>query len=291
MKKKIYLLLTVCLGVLSCTEINTVIEPGDKPVIEAFLAPGQKVFMKIFTEIPYSFVEEDNVSEKITGLEIFINGDDGSSFNLIDKGAGLYESNETLGAIGTTYSMSFQYKGRKVSASTTIPPKPESFEMNTAEIERLERDFSGFVPWQGGGPGGQGGGLQQEDRTPLELIWSNTDGVYHFVAAQYLNEVQDPVVQFPVNESGFTRPPRTFNNEPVLTNTSNLQPQQFEYFGEYDIILYRLNPDYAALYENNNTSTQNVTTPVSTISNGLGIFTGVNADTLRLSVTKSSLQL
>ncbi|MFT7434756.1 MAG: hypothetical protein ACI8UX_000547, partial [Psychromonas sp.] len=189
MKKKIYLLLTVCLGVLSCTEINTVIEPGDKPVIEAFLAPGQKVFMKIFTEIPYSFVEEDNVSEKITGLEIFINGDDGSSFNLIDKGAGLYESNETLGAIGTTYSMSFQYKGREVSASTTIPPKPESFEMNTAEIERLERDFSGFVPWQGGGPGGQGGGLQQEDRTPLELIWSNTDGVYHFVAAQYLNEV------------------------------------------------------------------------------------------------------
>ncbi len=290
MNQKIFLFLFVCLSIFSCTEINTVIQPGDKPVIEAFLAPGQKVSMKIFTEIPYSFVEEDNVSENITGLDILISGDDGSSFNLIDRGAGIYESIETLGVTGTTYSMSFQYNGREVSASTIIPPKPESFEMNVAEIERIERDFSGgFVPGQGGGQGGgPGGGFQQEDRTPLELIWTNTDEVYHFVAAQYTDDVQDPVIQFPVNENGFTRPARRFNNEPVLTNTSNLQPQQFEYFGDYDIILYRLNPDYAALYENNNTSTQNITTPVSTISNGLGVFTGVNADTLRMSVKRAS---
>ncbi|MFT5886953.1 MAG: hypothetical protein ACI9IP_003425, partial [Arcticibacterium sp.] len=63
MNQKIFLFLFVCLSIFSCTEINTVIQPGDKPVIEAFLAPGQKVSMKIFTEIPYSFVEEDNVSE------------------------------------------------------------------------------------------------------------------------------------------------------------------------------------------------------------------------------------
>jgi hypothetical protein len=284
MNKKIILYLAVCLSFMACTEINSVIEPGDKPVIEAFLAPGHIVSMKVFTEIPYSFNEEDNVSTNISGLEIVISGNDGSTFNLVDKGSGIYESSNPLGAVGTVYSMSFQFKGRTVSASTVIPSKPLGFAMNTAEIYRIERDFSGgFTPGQGGGPGG----FQQEDRTPLELTWSNTDGVYHFVAAQYTSAVQDPVTQFPTDLNGFTRPARRFNNEPVLTSFSNMQPQQFEYFGAYDIILYRLNPDYAALYENNNTSTQNISTPVSTISNGLGIFTGINADTLRLNVKRS----
>ncbi|KPM48686.1 DUF4249 family protein [Jiulongibacter sediminis] len=287
MKNIAFSLLILLLIVFSCTEINDVILPGDKPVIEAFLAPGQKVSMTVFTEIPYSFNEEENVSTSISGLEIIITGDDGKNLTLNEIASGHYESSEVLGIEGTTYNMSFQYNGRTVSASTILPVKPQGFQLSLSEIERIERDFSGgFVPGQGGF-GGPGGGFQQEDRTPIEVTWNNPDEVYHFVAAMYAEESLDPVTQFPEDENGFTRPARRFNNQPVLTNATNLQPQSFEYFGNYNIILYRLNPDYAALYENNNTSTQNISTPISTISNGLGIFTGVNADTLRLTVKRA----
>jgi hypothetical protein len=59
----------------------------------------------------------------------------------------------------------------------------------------------------------------------------------------------------------------------------------FEYLGTHRIILYRILPDYSALYDVNSNSSQNLTSPDSDIENGLGIFTGINADTLWVEVS------
>ena len=50
------------------------------------------------------------------------------------------------------------------------------------------------------------------------------------------------------------------------------------------IVLFHLNPDYAALYKQSSTSTQHIATPPTRVVNGLGIFTGVNTDTLYVAV-------
>lgn len=288
--KNIIIILSIALSFTSCIEINDVVNPGDKPIVEAYLAPNHTVSMKVFTEIPYS--ETDSTfSEPISALNIIIKDQAGASFTLKESEIkGTYISTAKLGVAGQSYSMSFVHNGRTVSATTVLPVKPVGFQMSLLEIERVYRDLSsGF---QGGGPGGPppgGGGIQQEARTTISLSWLNPDQIYYFVAAQYLETSLSPIVQFPTNENGFTRPARRFTNRPINTNSSSLQSQQFEYFGRYAIILYRLNPDYAALYQNDNTSSQNLVTPVSTIENGLGIFTGVNADTLILNVKKQVL--
>ncbi|SOE21290.1 protein of unknown function [Spirosomataceae bacterium TFI 002] len=282
--KKLLFILPLLLGVIwqSCTEINDVVAAGDKPIIEAYLAPNSIVKMKVFSEIPY-YENDSSFSQPIVGLSILITGDDGTSFPLQEVSNGYYESIEKLGSANTVYSMSFMHNGRTVSASTTIPPSPVDFAVDNLEIERLARDLSGgFI----GGPPGGGGGFNQESQTPITITWSNPDNVYHFVAAQYLESTLDPIIVFPTNTEGFIRPPRQFNNEPIQGTANNLRPQQFEYFGTYAIILYRLNPDYALLYENGGTTSQNISTPVSTITNGLGIFTGVNADTLYLEIKR-----
>lgn len=290
--KNILIILSFALSFTSCIDVNNVINPGDKPIVEAYLAPNHTVSMKVFTEIPYS--ETDSTfSVPISGLSITIKNLSGASFTLTESETkGTYVSTAKLGDAGQTYSMSFIHNGRTVSATTILPVKPVGFQMSVSEIERIYRDLSsGFQGGGGGGPGGppQGGGFQQEAQTNITLTWTNPDEIYHFVAAQYLETTLSPIVQFPTNETGFTRPARRFTNRPIKTNTSSVQSQQFEYFGRYAIILYRLNPDYAALYENDNTSSQNLVTPVSTIENGLGIFTGVNADTLILNVKKQVL--
>jgi hypothetical protein len=46
-------------------------------------------------------------------------------------------------------------------------------------------------------------------------------------------------------------------------------------------------PDYASLYSENSTSSQNLTNPSTSIVNGYGIFTGLNADTLYLNVLEN----
>ncbi len=282
-KSNIFLLLFISLLAVSCADTNNVIKPGDKPVIEAYIAPGKSVTMKVFTEIPY-LNADSSYSKPINGLNIKISNSSGNSFVLNSEGEGVYNSNnkELIGPSGTLVGMSFTYNGRNISASTVIPPKPIGFTTDLNEITRVARDFSKGPP-TGGGPGGFG----QEPRQTINLAWKNSDNVYHFVAAQSLEQNPTPVTIQPTNGNNNLRPQRRFNNQPIQASQSSLQSQSFEYFGKYALILYRLNPDYAALYVNNNTSSQNIATPISTITNGLGIFTGINADTLVLNVKKA----
>lgn len=277
MKRIVFYSYILATGFISCTEVNNVISAGDKPIIEAYLAPNQPIELKVFSEIPY-LEEDSSFSVPLENLNIQISSSTGKVWLLTYTENGIYKSTENLGSAGEVYSLNFEYNGRVVSASTTIPVVPSGLATDQSEIYRTALDLSSGVR-----PSGGFGGANS---TPISITWQNPDNVYHFVAAQYLEATLDPVVILPTNETGFSRPPQRFNNEPILGTANNMQVQQFEYFGSYALILYRLNPDYAALYENSGTSSQNIATPLSTISNGLGIFTGINADTLVIEVKR-----
>jgi len=49
-------------------------------------------------------------------------------------------------------------------------------------------------------------------------------------------------------------------------------------------VLYHLNPEYAALYKFSGNTSLNIREPTTNIENALGIFTGINADTLKIYV-------
>jgi len=266
---------------VSCTETNDVVSAGEKPIVEAYLAPGHPVSMKVFTEIPYADSSE-GVSSPIDGLSIKITGSSGKAFVLKSMGSGVYSSaaNELIEQPPTKYKMEFEYKGRVVSAETEIPQKPTSFSISATEISRTQINLS-----SGGFPGG-GGGFGGNDNTPIELSWSNPENVYHFIAVE---NTESTPVQIIVPPTGSEFPTFRFRltNEPVLGTHSNIQPQSLEYFGNHDVILYRINPDYSALYQSSGTTTQNLSTPPSSITNGLGVFTGINADTVKLLVKKN----
>lgn len=271
----------------SCTETNDVINPGDKPIIEAYLAPNHQVSLKVFTEIPYSESAE-GISEPIDGLSIKITGTDGKVFNLTSVGNGLYESSKTqlIGSAKTIYTMEFDYKGRKVTALTEIPEKPVSFKIDKTSISRTQVDLSTGFPTGGGGFGGGGGGgpFGGDENTSVVLTWSNPNQSYHFVAVE---NTETTPVQIVIPPSGATLPSFRFFNEPLTGINNTLRSQSFQYFGNHNIVLYRVNAEYAALYQSSGTTSQNLSTPPTSIVNGLGIFTGINADTLKFAVNKN----
>ncbi|WP_337040529.1 DUF4249 family protein [Emticicia sp. 17c] len=280
--RNILFILLIQGGLLSCTETNTVVNPGEKPIVEAYLAPGHPVSLKVFTEIPYAETSE-GVSEPINGLSIKITGSSGKTFLLQAKGEGIYESKATelIEAAGSRYKMEFDYMGRTISAETEIPEKPIGFTISTHEISRTQVNLS-----SGGFPGGGGGGFGGINNTPIELSWSNPENLYHFIAVENTETSPEQII-IPPTGSSFPTMRFRFTNEPLLGTHNNIQPQSLEYFGNYDVILYRINPDYSALYQSSGTTTQNLSTPPSSITNGLGIFTGINADTLKLVVKKN----
>jgi hypothetical protein len=117
---------------------------------------------------------------------------------------------------------------------------------------------------------------------PVKTNWSNPENDYYLVVVE--NTEENPAV---INDFGGNNPPaRLFRNEPTQTNSYDIRAQQFQYYGKHRIILFHINPEYSSLYKDSGTTSQNITTPPTNVTNGLGIFTAIHSDTLFLDVIK-----
>jgi hypothetical protein len=280
--KNILILFILSFGFLSsCTELeNGLVDTNAKPVVEAYLSPGTPVSIRIYKEIPYAEVTTANANKEvpIENLKITLKGPE-SSVLLNSLGSGLYTAPASFKIlVGKEYSMKFDYNGMGVYASTMIPSKPINYKADKDLITRQAIDLS----QGGGGLGGRPGGNFNQAAN-LTLTWSNPTNDYFISVIENMETNPVEIVKFPVDPTR-VRPDIRFRNEPVQGTTVEIRPQNFQYFGFHRVILFKLNPDYVALYKRNGNTTQNISTPPTTITNGLGIFTGINSDTLKVRV-------
>lgn len=268
-------ILAMGIGLLtSCDTDNAAIPGGAKPIVEGYLIPDQPITIKVKKEIAYS-EDVTNVETFISGLNITVTGD-GKTYALKSFQDTLYKSdNDVKLKVGVTYSLSFIYNGKTISASTIIPTKPVGLTSASSSIVRTRQ-----VITTTGGFGRNVDGNQE-----VVLTWVNPNSDYHFVVADNIEVKPDLIITLPTTTSTTVNNfQRRFRSQPVQGITTNLRSQQFLYFGKYNIVLLKVNPDYVALYNNAGSTSQNISTPPTTITNGLGIFTGINADTLKFQV-------
>jgi hypothetical protein len=258
-------------GLSACTEDVTLtsIQGAAKPIVEAYLVAGQPISLNVKKEIAYT-EDTSNTETPINGLDIKVS--DGTvTYSLTSVGSGIYKSDSTVKLkVGKTYSLSFTYNGKLITASTIIPTKPVDFKTDVTSIARTKLNLSS---------GGGFGAGRVDENTDVNLTWSNPNSEYHFVVVDNLETSPVLIVTLPTT-TNITEINRRFRSQPVQGTATQLRSQQFQYFGKHNIVLLKVNPDYAALYNSTGSTSQNITTPPSTIANGLGVFTGVNADTL-----------
>ncbi len=276
-KSIINLTFFLMLGLFSACEkdLNT-IPGGAKPIVEAYLVPNKPITIKVKKEIAYN----ENVSNKeelIPGLSIKVTGD-GQTYLLkpYSGSDSLYRSDTNVKLkVGVIYSLSFDYNGKTVSASTSIPTKPVGLKTSITSIVRTRQVITST------------GGFGRDVDEPVEinLNWTNPINEYHFAIAENIEAKPDLIITLPTSTNNSINDfNRRFRSQPVQGVETRLRSQQFQYFGQYNIVLLKVNPDYVALYNNTGTTSQNISTPPTTITNGLGIFTGINADTLKFQV-------
>lgn len=73
---------------------------------------------------------------------------------------------------------------------------------------------------------------------------------------------------------------------PTQSNTVNIVRQNFEYYGKYKLILFKVNGEYIDLFNNRGQSSLNLTNPPTNVTNGFGVFIAMNVDTLDFTVLK-----
>ena len=257
----------------ACEEDNISTIDTKTPVVSSYLYAGQPLD-SLHVSLSFSYARADTNLITLDDLDITILAND-QSFPLFNIGEGYYNNPDLIVADGQAYELSFDYEGETISSSTFVPEKREaSLSSTTLELEKITNT--------GGFPGG-GGGFTEVD--PIEITWSNTENEYYYVLIENIEEdpeyVNDFLAQFEENFG------RRFSliTEPQITDFHSINPRrEITQFGTHRVIVFRVTPEYAALYETSGTSSQSITEPPSNIENGLGIFTGVSSDTLYFEV-------
>ena len=242
----------IVLSLASCQKVELQKTVSNRPILQSFLIPGQKIKLSISKELMFGI---DNSLEKLNNLSITLtSNDENETMSFIDSGR--YVSNQIRVVENKTYKISFQFNGKTVSASTTVPSKPVGFSIAPLTLELLTTNTT----------------------SSLKLNWENKENDYYYISIK--NTEKNPVSINNQNKD------KTTESLTTQGNSDEIKSKNFSYLGAHQVILYHILPDYAVYYKDYNTTSSQVKQPPSNITNGLGIFSGLNADTVNIQVVK-----
>lgn len=241
----------------------------DSPIIESYLQTGHYLAVKITRQIPFSsdvVYSSDDINN--LSLKVLYNN---TTHILEPLGDGKYIDSSIIVSEGSSYNLNFEYNSKNVTAYTYVPLKPLNVALSTTVMVIEKVDLSAGMPTS-----------PPTMPDPITLTWSNSDGSYYLITVENMETTLEAIRDF-----GDKAPPgNIFKKSPTNSSAEEIRSMEFQYYGQHRIIIYHVLPDYAALYNANSTSSQNLTNPSTSIINGYGIFTGLNSDTLFVEVSE-----
>lgn len=239
-----------------------------QPVIESYLIPGQPISVKVYQQ--KGLTDTANYGALLSGLQLQVSNGS-QTISLTESATGTYtHADNGFLATGKIYTLSFSYSGTQVSASTQMPAKPTGY---TQSATLVNLPFTTGI----GGPNGATG---ETDSVAVTFKWSNPDSLYHIIIFKN-DDTSPPKANLISNR------PINFTLNVKQTASYDMYYRSLNYLGTYRAILYRVNKEYSDLLTTNtNSSSQKLTNPPSNVTNGFGIFTAMQTDTLTLRVTQ-----
>ncbi|HBS86459.1 MAG: hypothetical protein A2W91_19785 [Bacteroidetes bacterium GWF2_38_335] len=266
--KAILFLILIAATAVTCNK-NGEVEFTDFPIVESYLVPGQFLKVKVSRQLPFDENAEYSPDD-IDSLSITVTSGSYSSV-LSPIGNGEYIDSSLVVYENIHYEITFDYNGKNVYAYTIVPSKPINFSQSATTIEIQKMDTTSGPPI----------GFEMPD--PVQLTWDNYDGSYYIVIVENIESSPEPVQDLGEDDD---RPDFVFRKEPNNSSGTEISSMDFQYYGTHRLILFHVLSDYAALYDDNSSNSQNLSNPSTCIENGYGIFTGLNADTLYIEVVE-----
>jgi len=259
---KIFQIIAISLSIIfvECSKENINPDFEDLPVVEGYLYAGQPLEIKVSRQVPYSnnaVYSSDNLDS--LSVSVF---DGNLYYNLFPIGNGKYTNSNIKVNQLNTLEVEFYYNNLPVSAKTTIPKKPTNFISSASTIYVSDDIFT----------------LNNPDE--LEFSWDNPDGYYYFLLIENIESNPAPVYE----NDNIANINQLFKLAPTQSDHYSMKTRRLSHYGKHRIVLFHINPDLAALYEESDNTSQNITNPPSEINNAYGIFSGINADTLYINV-------
>ncbi|MDR2385317.1 MAG: DUF4249 domain-containing protein [Tannerella sp.] len=242
----------------SCGEslMDSAVNTG-MPVVESYLLEGANAMTVKLYGMEVYLKDDYELSQPVEGLNLKIN-----TMEMQETDAGTYVLNlgkDTIRGL-QDYSLSFEYLGNTVSASTSIPQPVTNLCVEPAYITRDASYWYYF---------------DTADTIEIKLTWDDPDLDYYQIYIESPATTDMPMI-------GGDMQFRRRMMQPFKGGSYTTTSREFRAAGLYSIYVYRVNKDYVDLYER--TASTDLANPPSAIQNAFGIFTA-------MSIAKTTFQV
>lgn len=165
------------------------------------------------------------------------------------------------------YQLELNFNGIIVSSSTLGQTKIENFEISDTIIYIDESSFGNFF----------------EQENDLDVTWDNANEEYFMLNIQLVDTTE---LEYRKIFDNAEEPPYSMLMPPMNFNNFKINTRMINYFGEYRIILFKINDDFIEFFEGINQNSSSLVDVPTNIVNGKGIFTSISSDTLYLRVSE-----
>lgn len=255
----------------SCSEDGPVESSSDLYVISAFLYAGEPIDdIQITGTLPLGSL--DTLAPPITDAQVVLKrGTD--SFPLVhmsDKpGFYTYPGNDLQIFSGENYRIEVNYNNIFSYGETTVPDKPKNVSIIDSVLEVPELSIFDFR------------NINFEDYSVL-ISWDNPDASLYYVVIENLETDPEPILSdLP---EGMLR--RQFITSPAKISEYLISLMNVTYLGRHRAIVYKVNQEYADLYESREQDSRNLNEPLSNIYGALGVFSAFASDTVYFDVVR-----
>ena len=256
-------LLVASASLYACSD--TTASPEDdarQVVVEAFLFAGEPVDdIRLTRTVPlgedpaFAATVDDAIVTLIRGSERWL------LHRLEEPGTYGYPDDDLQVREGDQFRIEVEAFGRTATGETIVPGPPDGVQLDKDRLEVPELTPGSFQP----------GTLQSWQVT---VSWENPGSILHFVDVEGLNPEAESIFPDFIREGvGRFR----IRSAPTEENFHAIGLRQLEHLGRHRAIVYRVNQEYADLYNNRVQDSRDLNEPPSNIRGGLGVFSAFNS--------------
>ena len=108
----------------------------------------------------------------------------------------------------------------------------------------------------------------------LTVNWAQEEDALYYILVENIDE--NPVAF----ETQFGRPPREFISQPTSRGEYTVNAMMMTHLGKHIVKVFRVNQEYADLYQSRNQDSRDLNEPLTNIEGGLGVFSAFNCDSV-----------
>jgi len=277
---RVIYLLTV-ISVLSCTNNEISQNKDNLLVLEGYLYQGSPVDSIHLTKA-VTFDSGDTIYPPVNDASVYIEWNN-IKYELanIDNGYYKYSGIDLNVKVGEKYSISILYKGKETTSSTVVPAVPQKITISGTTLS-VDTTFTFTMP---------GSSSSVQESSDLKITWDNPTNDYFFAVIENTNpnaaDIKYATGDFPGGSFGGSgggfggsggggpRPGGmfSFRSSPFKGNEYTVNSRSLKKYGKHTVKIYRVNQEYADLYDNRVQDSRNLTEPITNVKGGLGIFT------------------